>query len=147
MTLNHPSFVGFDRIFGELERLQNAKQQTFYPPHNIVKYGDDKFIIELAVAGFRPSELDIELNDGVLTVCGEQDGVDNTEYEFIHKGISSKKFKRSFTLSEHVEVEGSDLSDGILSIYLERVIPEEKKPRKIAIGVMPPAKEAELLTE
>ena len=143
MALNHPSFVGFDSIFGELERLQQAKQQTFYPPHNIVKCGEDKFIIELAVAGYRPSDLDIELSDSILTVLGNQDRSNTEEYAIIHKGISSKNFKRVFTLSEHVEVKGSDLSNGILSIYLERVLPEEKKPRKIAIGLTTP----ELLVE
>jgi molecular chaperone IbpA len=129
------SFVGFDRLFNDLERL-SARQEPTYPPHNIVSVGEDEFIIELAVAGYRQHELTIELDNNVLTITGEQVGVDGEDVKFIHKGISSKKFKRAFTLGEYVEVQRSDLSDGILSIYLARVIPEEKKPRTIEIGYM-----------
>jgi Molecular chaperone (small heat shock protein) len=127
------SFVGFDRLFNDLERL-STRQEPTYPPHNIISVGEDEFIIELAVAGYRQAELNIELDNSVLTISGEQEGAEDENAKFLHKGISSKKFKRAFTLGEHVEVRGSNLSDGILSIYLERVIPEEKKPRTIEIG-------------
>jgi molecular chaperone IbpA len=138
------SFVGFDRLFNDLERIA-ARQEPTYPPHNIVKVGDDKYIIELAVAGYRKDELSIDLHEHVLTIHGNKAETEATHFEVLHKGISSKKFKRSFTLNEHVEVQGSNLEDGILSIYLERIVPDEKKPRTIEIGYQAPM--PELLNE
>lgn len=128
-----PSFVGFDRLFDELERFSSVEQPT-YPPHNIVKTGEDRYVVQLAVAGFSQDNLEIEVNDNVLTIKGEIKDKDPEGYDFIHKGISARKFKRSFTLNEYVEVKGSELVNGILTIGLQRVVPEEKKPRKIEIG-------------
>lgn len=129
--LNDPFFIGFDRI---LDRMHEATPgQGNYPPYNIVKVDEDNYVIELAVAGFKQDELDVELKEGVLYIegkKGEQD--ENTQY--LHKGISARHFRRSFTLSDTIVVKGADYHDGILVINLENVIPEEKKPRKIAIG-------------
>lgn len=124
------AFVGFDHLFDELDRVARHANDT-YPPHNIVKIDEDTYFIELAVAGFARDELCIEVKDRTLFVEGEHM---NRGREYIHKGISAKKFNRSFRLSEHVEVNGADLKDGILAIKLEVVIPEEKRPRKILIN-------------
>jgi molecular chaperone IbpA len=125
------SFVGFDHLYDELDRV--ARQATeSYPPHNIVKLAENtqEYLIELAVAGFSEDELDIEVDDRTLTVRGEHKSKGR---EYIHKGISTKKFSRNFRLSEYVEVVGADLNAGILSIHLKVVLPEEKRPRKIHI--------------
>jgi len=129
--LNDPFFIGFDRV---LDRMKEATPgQNNYPPYNIVKVDDDSYAIEIAVAGFLDDEIDIELKDGVLYVEGKK-GEPDEEGKYLHKGISARAFRRSFTLSDTIVVRGADLSQGILTIDLENVIPEEKKPRKIAIG-------------
>jgi len=138
------AFVGFDHIFKELEEM-TKHASDHYPPHNIIKDEDMKYRIEVATAGFKEEELKIELKDGILEVNG-----DHTPrgLEFIHKGISTRKFHRSFRLSEYTQVTGASLENGILAIHLEVVLPEEKKPRKIAINNHSEVtKNAELLTE
>jgi len=124
------SFVGFDHLFNELE--YTAKHSNdHYPPHNIIKTSESDYLIELAVAGFGEEELSVEVKDRTLTVTGEHVSKGRN---FIHRGISTKKFKRTFRLSEHVNVHGADIQDGILAIELKYVIPEEMRPRKISIG-------------
>ena len=124
------SFVGFDHLFNELE-FTAKHAQDHYPPHNIIKTGDTDYLIELAVAGFSRDGLNIEVKDRTLTVTGEHQSKGR---EYIHRGISTKKFKRTFRLSEHVKVYGADLVDGVLSIELKYEVPEEMRPRKIEIG-------------
>lgn len=124
------AFVGFDHLFDELDRV--AKQaHDHYPPHNIVKTGESEYLIELAVAGFTQDEITIEVKDRSLAVTGEHVSKGR---EYIHRGISTKKFKRTFRLSEYVQVSGADLADGILAIQLKYVVPEELRPRIIPIG-------------
>jgi molecular chaperone IbpA len=138
------AFVGFDHIFKELEDM-TKHAADHYPPHNIIKDEDMKYRIEVATAGFKEEELSVELKDGILEVNG-----DHTPrgLEFIHKGISTRKFHRSFRLSEYTQVTGASLENGILAIHLEVVLPEEKKPRKIEINNRSEVtKNAELLTE
>ena len=124
------SFVGFDHLFNELE-FTAKHAQDHYPPHNIIKTSDQDYLIEMAVAGFSKDELSVEVKDRTLTVMGEHVSKGR---DFIHRGISTKKFKRTFRLSEHVNVNGADIQDGILAIELQYVIPEEMRPRKINIG-------------
>lgn len=126
------AFVGFDSLFDELAQVANHANDS-YPPHNIVKLTDDskEYLIELAVAGFTRNEIEIEQKERTLSVRGEH-VVKGREY--IHKGISTKKFTRNFRLSEYVEVVGADMKDGILSIHLKVVVPEEKQPRLININ-------------
>lgn len=126
------SFVGFDHLFQELDWVAKHATDT-YPPHNIVKVSDDDYLIEIAVAGFTLDDLDIEQDERTLTVKGEI-AKSEDEPSYIHKGISQKKFKRVFRLSEYVYVDGASLKDGILSINLKFELPEEKRPRKISIG-------------
>ena len=134
-NLNVPRslFVGFDTLFEDLERIhQSARSGTDnYPPHNIVKIDEEKFLIELAVAGFKQDDIDVEVKDGILKISGEM-GKDERDFAF--KGISSRKFEKSFRLSEFVVIDGADLTDGILVVYARVELPEEKRPREIKIG-------------
>ena len=124
------SFVGFDHLFKELE-FTATHANDHYPPHNIIKAGETEYLIELAIAGFSQDEISVEVKDRTLTVTGEHESKGR---EFIHRGISTKKFRRTFRLSEHVNVNGADVQDGILAIQLEYLIPENQRPRIISIG-------------
>lgn len=124
------SFVGFDHLFNELE-FTTKHAQDHYPPHNIIKVGEEDYLIEVAVAGFSTEGINVEYHQRTLTVTGEHV---KQGREYIHRGISTKKFKRTFRLSENVQVHGADIQDGILAIRLKYVVPEEMRPRKIQIG-------------
>lgn len=124
------SFVGFDHLFNELEYTAQHAQDN-YPPHNIIKTSEEDYLIELAIAGFSQEGINIEVHQRTLTVTGEHV---KKGREYIHRGISTKKFKRTFRLSENVQVHGADIQDGILAIQLKYVIPEDQRPRKISIG-------------
>ena len=137
------SFVGFDRLFDELERA-SGQQGSNYPPHNIVRLTDTCYTIEMAVAGFGMADIDIEVDKRTLKVSGTQNARDR---DYIHKGISEKKFSRSFNLADHVEVTDAMLVNGILNIYLELKVPDELKPRKIQISNNVTPEPQELLTE
>jgi molecular chaperone IbpA len=127
------SFVGFDHLFQDLDWVARHAADT-YPPHNIVKVGENDYQIEIAVAGFTLNDLEIEQDERTLTVKGEKVKTEGEEEpSYIHKGISQKKFKRVFRLSEYVYVDGASLKDGILSVNLKFELPEEKRPRKIDI--------------
>ena len=127
--------IGFDSMFDRLEKLQS--QQQGYPPHNVVNHGEEKYEIALAVAGFSEKDLFVEQEENVLTIASKDVDL-NGNKEYIHKGIATRKFKKTFTLSEYVEVESVALVDGILSVYLEKNIPEEKKPKTFKIGATKP---------
>ena len=124
------SFVGFDHLFKELDHT-TRHANDHYPPHNILKIDENQYLIELAVAGFSQDELEVDIKERTLTVKGEHPSKGR---EYIHRGISTKKFKRTFRLSEHVHVHGADIVDGILAIALKVIIPEDQRPRKINIG-------------
>ena len=127
----HKFAVGFDNMFDEL--LRTSQANTNYPPYNIVKHGDDNFAIELAVAGFKDGEINIEVERNQLTVKGEQAVDLDNQVEYLHRGISARSFTRTWTLADHVEVAGAKSENGILTISLERKVPEEQKPKSIAI--------------
>lgn len=127
------AFVGFDHIFNDLEKMANAHKKDHYPPHNVVHLEGDKYLIELAVVGFKEDDIDITVHDGILTVKGNREQRRDQSL-YVHKGISGRKFERSFRLSEFVEVTGAELQAGLLTISLERVVPEEKRPRTILIN-------------
>lgn len=127
-------FVGADRVMKKLADIADQSSQMMpikYPPYNIKKVDETRYVIELAVAGFGKSEIDIELQEGMLSIRGKIDPVDNTEY--LYKGIAERGFKREFTLADNVEVKSSTLVNGMLKIWLEAFIPEEKKAKKIDI--------------
>lgn len=126
------STVGFDRLFEILESgLPNASSNS-YPPFDLVREEANHHRIDLAVAGFRPDEIEIVAQHNQLVVSGRKPENDDTQY--IHRGIASRSFERRFALADHVQVNEANLSDGLLSITLVREIPEEVKPRKITIG-------------
>ena len=127
-----PFSVGFDEIFNTLHRA--SIPQSNYPPYDILKE-DDKYIIRIAIAGFKKSDVDIEIEDNTLTVSVCRDDKTGMQRaEFLHKGISTKEFYKSFALAEHVEVKKATMSDGILRIMLEKNIPDSEKPKKIKIS-------------
>ena len=129
----HKFGIGFDNVFDELMRM-NSQQSQNYPPYNIVKQSDDKFYIEVATAGFSEGDIKIDLDNRLLTIKGRIFRDEDPLNEYLHRGISSRDFDREFTLAEHVEVVNASQRDGILTIYLERVVPEDKKPKSIAIN-------------
>ena len=120
------AFLGFDHIFDELERVTSHAKDT-YPPHNVVKYDNNKYDIELAVAGFSKDDINIEIKEHILTIKGER-GPRRDQELYVHKGISGRKFERQYRLSEYAEVTGADLTDGILTVSVEVILPEEKRP-------------------
>ena len=133
----HKFGIGFDNMFNELMRVSAQQGNQNYPPYNIVKHSEDKFVIELAVAGFNEGDINITVDKNVLTIEGEQiESLEELEkqVEYVHRGISSRNFTRTFTLADHVEVIDANSKNGILSITLERKVPEELKPKKIAIS-------------
>jgi molecular chaperone IbpA len=131
-TYPRNAFLGFDHIFDQLENIQQHAKDT-YPPHNVVKISDTQTVLELAIAGFNEEHLDIEVKDHILTISGNRPQRRNQE-QYVHKGISARKFKKSYRLSEYTEVTGAEMKDGILTVDLEVILPEEKRPRKIKIG-------------
>jgi molecular chaperone IbpA len=128
------STVGFDSIFKRLNELADGLPKIpTYPPYNIRKVEDNKYVIEMAVAGFGKQDLELELQEGVLTIKGST-STDTDGEEFVFKGIADRAFTRKFTLADTVEVKNADLINGMLKIWLERFIPEEKKAKKININ-------------
>jgi len=127
-----PSTVGFDRLFDALERV--TVEKSTFPPHNIIRYekNPNKYFIELAIAGFSQDEIDIEIVKGVLSISGKKKEK-NENYSYLHCGIANRSFKKIFHLAETVRVNGAVLSDGILTVELENVIPEEELPKRIPI--------------
>ena len=127
--------IGFERIFNELNRMTEATQTSGnYPPYNIVKTGENTYSVELAVAGFTETELDVEYVDNVLTVTGQKNRDGEAEPEYIYRGIGLRNFIRRFTLADNMEVRGASVTNGIMSIQLEHIVPEEARPKKIAIS-------------
>ena len=124
--------VGFDSMFNRLMNFPQSSQDSGFPPYNIRKEDDYKYVIELALAGFSESDIEVEVKDGILTVRSKEDkSTDDTQY--VHRGISKRSFSKSWTLSDDVIVKGAEFDNGLLNISLEKVVPEEKKPRLIPI--------------
>jgi molecular chaperone IbpA len=129
----HKFGIGFDNMFDELMRVSSLQTNSNYPPHNVIKTGEDTVTIEVAVAGFAEGEIDIALDKRLLTITGARKRSEDEKYEYLHRGISSRDFKHTFTLADHVEVKNAAIKDGILAVHLEREVPEEAKPKTIAI--------------
>jgi len=126
------SAVGFDRLMNVLDADQKNGPADSYPPYNIEKTGEDSYQITVAVAGFGPSDLDVEVRDGQLVIVGKG-AAEERDNQFLHRGIARRAFERRFQLADHVEVRAADLVDGLLKVDLVREIPEAMKPRKIDI--------------
>jgi len=130
---NHmtPYAVGFDRTFDRLfDYVTHQAESTGYPPYNIEKQGEYNFTIEMALAGFGKKDIEIEFAEGLLTV---QSVKEKEEKETLYKGISQRNFTRKFTLADDIVVKGAKLENGMLTIDLERIVPEEKKPQLITV--------------
>lgn len=128
------STVGFDRLFDALERGTRIETQDSYPPFDIARTGEDSYRITLAVAGFSPDEIDVTAQQNQLVISGEKAEKDEDGIEVIHRGIAMRAFERRFQLADYVEVRDASYEHGMLTVSLERVVPEAMKPRKIAIG-------------
>ena len=126
-----PYAVGFDRVFDNLNRyVDNNQQSTGFPPYNIRKEGDYNYVIEMALAGFGKDDIEVEISEQTLSVRSDKKDEDADN---LYRGISYRKFDRKFTLSEDIVVNGAKLENGMLTIDLERIVPEEKKPRLIEV--------------
>ena len=135
LTPLYRSTIGFDRFGSLLNAALGAEKtaSTGYPPYNIEVVGEDKYAITVAVAGFEEDDLDIQVENGTLTIRGKQSaGSDKRDY--LHQGIATRSFERKFTLADHVEVTEAELRNGLLKLHLVKEVPEAMKPRKIAIG-------------
>jgi molecular chaperone IbpA len=126
------SSIGFDRVFDLLENASRSSTVDNWPPYDIAKIGDNNYRITVAVAGFAEDELSMTQEHNVLTVAGQKSTEENGEY--LHRGIAGRAFERRFQLADHVKVTGAELKNGLLTVDLKREIPEEMKPRQIAIG-------------
>lgn len=135
MTPLFRSMVGFERLFDTMDTAAKQESGSGYPPYNIEQLGEHEYRIELAVAGFSEDDLDIEIQENVLTIAGKRvSAEDGEQRNFLHRGIAERSFERRFHLAENVLVRDADLKNGLLAIRLEREIPEAKKPRQIAIN-------------
>ena len=124
--------IGFDSMFNRVMNFPNTSQESGFPPYNIRKIDDYKYIIELALAGFSESDIEVEVADGTLTVRSKEDK-STDENQYVHRGIAKRAFSKSWTLSDDIVVKGAEFNNGLLNISLEKVVPEEKKPRLIPI--------------
>ena len=135
-SLRHFS-VGFDSIFDEFDRMLESTERysTNYPPYNIKRVNDTDYRIEVALAGYSKDDIEVELKDSALTVRNKtkEQTIDEKGNGVIHKGISTRQFERAFTISEDIKVKDAELKNGLLTIDLERIIPDQKKPRLIDI--------------
>jgi molecular chaperone IbpA len=127
---NDPFFIGFNRELGRLNTAHKTNSQT-YPPYDLLKLDEDTYRISLAIAGFSREDINISVDNGTLIIKGEI--VEVIDAEVVHKGIAGRKFVRSFALGEYMEVTGAEMKDGMLHINVDRIIPEDKKPKTIEI--------------
>lgn len=130
----HRFGIGFDSVLDELMRTTATQLNSNYPPHNVIKTGDETVTIEVAIAGFHEGEISIVIENQTLVVSGSKEKIEDLNIQYFHRGISSRDFNLHFTLAEHVEIISASVKNGILAIHLERKIPEEKKPRTVAIN-------------
>lgn len=133
----HRYSVGLDEMFDTLVRSATSASTSNYPPYNIIRYDENRYAVEIALAGFKDDEIDITVHEGYLTVEGQQKTkVADAENPavYLHHGISKRDFRKTWPLGNHVEVTSANFADGILTVNLERIVPEELKPKKIAIS-------------
>jgi molecular chaperone IbpA len=142
MTIGRISFgplvhqtLGFENFIRDVEKIlgEDIKPSTF-PPHNIIKVDENRYIVELAVAGFTKDEIEITRQDGLLKIVGMKQGEDMGNATYLHRGIATRSFTKSITVADTVEVHSSEIKDGVLRIGLINIIPENKKPKRIEIG-------------
>ena len=127
------ALVGFDRMFDTFESRFANQLASNYPPYNILKDDDDNYVIEVAVAGFKKDEITVEVDQDQLVIKGQKSETANTTTVYMHRGLSARDFVRQFTLAEHMVVNGATIQDGVLQVNIQRIVPEELKPRLIDI--------------
>jgi molecular chaperone IbpA len=127
---NDPFFIGYNRELSRLNTAYKTNSQS-YPPYDILKLDEDTYRVSLAIAGFAKEDIDVSVDKGTLIIKGEI--IEVTDAEVVHKGIAGRKFTRSFALGEYMEVTGAEMKDGMLHIEVERIVPEDKKPKSIKI--------------
>ena len=132
------SAVGFDRLAGLLESAARTSQESGWPPYNIETTGENAYRIEIAVAGFKPDELTLEVKENLLTVTGRKTANDDAARTYLHRGLAERDFERRFQLADYVVVNEAALADGLLTISLKRELPEALKPRRIEISTAAP---------
>ncbi len=125
--------IGFDRLARLADTAASAAEAPSYPPYNIEKTGEETYRLTMAVAGFRPEDLDLVVKDNTLVVSGRV-APELQKTELLHRGIAGRAFERRFVLADHIVVDGADLQNGLLHVGLKRVVPEALKPRRITIG-------------
>ena len=126
-----PFFIGFNRELDRMANVHHAATRQTYPPYDVLKLDEDTFQVSIAVAGFTKNDINVSVDNDTLIVKGEI--TETTDGEYLHKGIAARKFTRTFALGEYMEVTGASIEDGMLNIKVDRIIPEEKKPRTIKI--------------
>jgi len=126
-----PFFIGFNRELDRMSSVHQAATRQTYPPYDVLKLDEDTFQVSIAVAGFTKEDIDVSVDNGTLVVKGEI--IEVTDGEYLHKGIASRRFTRTFALGEYMEVTSASIENGMLNINVNRVIPEEKKPKTIKI--------------
>lgn len=135
LTPFYRNAIGVDKLFDRIVNQIDHASSNNYPPYNLADTSDTTFVVQVAVAGFKEGEIDVTVKDDQLIITGEKDSSNETEvWNYRHRGISARKFIRSFTLAEHVEVQSARIKDGILTVELEQIIPESAKPKSIAIA-------------
>lgn len=127
------SSVGFDRVFDLLTQAERAEASTTWPPYNIEKVADDQYRITMALAGFTQDEIELTQHDTTLLVSGQKKAQEG-EHQYLHRGIAGRGFRQTFNLAEHVKVAGATMENGLLTVELQREVPEALKPRRITIG-------------
>jgi len=126
-----PFFIGFNRELDRLNTVHNLATRQAYPPYDILKLDEDTYKLSLAVAGFSKDNINVSVDNGTLIIKGEI--VEVTDAEIVHKGIAGRNFTRTFALGEYMEVTGAEMEDGMLNIDIDRIVPEEKKPKTIKV--------------
>ena len=126
-----PFFIGFNRELDRLSSIHREATRQSYPPYDVVKLDEDTYKLSLAIAGFSKDDVEVSVDNGSLIIKGEKTEEENNNV--LHKGIATRKFTRTFALGEYMEVDRAEMADGILSVFVERNIPEEKKPKTIKI--------------
>ncbi len=128
--------IGFDRLARLADSAASSPETSGYPPYNIEKLGDDSYRLTMAVAGFRPDELDLMVKDNTLVISGRPT-TEAQKHEVLYRGIAGRAFERRFVLADHIVVEGADMNNGLLHVGLKRVVPEALKPRRIEVNARP----------
>jgi molecular chaperone IbpA len=131
---NDPFFIGFNRDLARLNNIHREAIHESYPPYDVFQHDDDEYVVTLAVAGFGKEDISVQVDNGTLVVKGERkDLTEDVPKQVVYKGIAARKFTRTFALGEYMEVTSASLENGLLNIFVERIVPEEKKPKSIKI--------------